>query len=657
MKRFLVPLLVFSTSAFSQDFLRDIEAINQEIGQQELDSYLEKPDEEGVPGPFLQSLMPDPTLNPETVCEEDGEPKNTHYEVVLVSEVNSRDAELEILPGQRAQFHTNDLRFLVGSIPETMASRGLSPDAVVQRARDIWTSGYFNTPSPEFDPNTALGRELLIESIVHASAKSTLSETDLSRQIASTIGSVYTSEESRFNALSALSLRLYRNYNNARNPGFDNPKNNPFGVELPPGDMTINELMKSSSEFDVFQGGVCNDISEVVAQVGEHLFPDKDVLTINSGSHFGVLLTDGENHRVIDGGNEFSMANHLMLDPNLTSSNLRINKVVNGEQRQIAVVDTEMGQLTEAAFETGKNLLKTDADISKIVAHLKKNNFGVSVGVSSFTDNSNVVIVVAKYENAGEKWRSYIGAGLSAQDFSSDLASKYQVHFRAGVERNMFSYVNPRTEVNFATGVRASGMYTINQPRNDLGGVGRLDMSGALDVYNRLEVNYGRHNPDGVQVNSSVEVEHTVGPTNWGNTTGALSYMEPRDTGTILKNITFHLNQVNANVTAEKRVNDSVTGFTSANYQGSNVGQSVSVMAGLNIRAPAGAQLLVFTGYRDSEIGGFKTQHSLLGGPSGGEIGAQYTTRRGIQFSGGVRGIGDSPVFQGTIRVPLGRRR
>src|SRR5690606_1463072 len=147
----------------------------------------------------------------------------------------------------------------------------------------------------------------------------------------------------------------------------------------------------------------------------------------------------------------------------------------------------------------------------------------------------------------------------------------------------MFRYVNPRTEVNFATGVRTSAMYTINQPRNDIGGVGRLDLSEALDVYNRLDVNYGRHNPDGVQVRSSLEVEHTVGPTNWGNTTGALSYMEPSDTGTILKNITFHLNQVNANVSAEKKVNDSVTGFTSANYQGSNVGQSVSVLGGLNI--------------------------------------------------------------------------
>lgn len=658
MKKLLVPFMLVSTSAYSQDFLRDLEAINQRVGQDAVDSYLEKPSSEGVPGPFLQSLMPKPSLNTETLCEEDGEPKNTHYEVVLVSEVNSRDSELEILPGQRAQLHTNDLRFLLGSIPETMTSRGLTREALIQRATDLWSSGYLKTPSENFDPDSPLGRELFIESLVHASAKSTLSEIELSRQMASVIGSVYTTEEAKYNALSALSLRLYRNYNTSRNPGFDNPKNNPFDADLPPGDMTINELMKSSSEFNVFQGGVCNDISEVVAQVGEHLFPEKDVLTINSGSHFGVLLTDGESHRVIDGGFDFKMSNHLMLDPNLSSTNLRISKVVNGEQREIAVVDTEMGQLTEAAFETGKTLLKTDADISKIVAHLKKNNFGVSVGVSNFSDNSNVVIVVAKYENAGEKWRSYIGGGLSAQDFASDLDTKYQVHFRAGIERKMFSYVNPRTQVNFSTGARVSGMTTLNQPRNELGGVARSDYSGALDIYNRLDVNYGAHNPDGVQVRSSIEVEHSLGPTNWGNTTGALSYMEPRDSGTILKNITFHLNQVNANVTAEKKLTDSVSGFTNASYQGSNVGQGVSVLAGLNIRAPAGAQLIVFSGYRNNEIGGYKTRHSLLGGPSGAEVGARYITRGGIEFSAGARGLGGGkPSVNATIRVPLGKKK
>ena len=657
MKKLILPILLVSTSVYSQDFVSDIEEIQERIGQDQVDQYLENPTEGGVPGPFLQSLMAKPGTDPETVCEDDGEPKKTHYEVVVIADINAINSSLEILPGQNGTIHTNNLRYLTGFIPETVASRGLNKDAVLTRASDIWKSGWLQTPTTEFDPNSEMGRELVIESIVHASANSQLSETDLSRQIAGIIGSVYTTEESKYNALSALSLRLYRNYNNARNPGYNNPKNNPFNAELPAGDMTVNELMNSAAEFDVFNGGVCNDISEVVAQVGEHLFPDKDVLTINSGSHFGVLLTDGQTHHVIDGGDEMSMSNQLLLDPNLASTNLRINKVVNGEQREIAVVDTQMGQVAEAAFETGKNLLKTDADISSIVVHLKKNNFGLSVAAANLA-NSNVMIVVAKYENAGEKWRSHIGAGISAQDFTSDLSTKYQVHLRAGIERRMFSYINARTDVNFSTGVRMGAMYTLNQPRNSLGGVGRLDLSGSLDFYNRLDVNYGKHNPNGVQVRSSLEVEHTVGPTNWGNTTGALSYMEPNDTDDILKNITFHLNQVNADVTAEKRINERVTGFTNAHYQGSNIGQSLTVLAGLNIRAPAGAQLIVFTGYRNSELGGYRTQHSLLAGPSGAELGARHITRRGIEFSAGARGIGDDkPAFQATIKVPLGKKK
>lgn len=656
MKKLVLSLCLLTPSVLlAQEFAEQIEAVQAQIAQEELDLFVKKPSEEGLPGPFLQSLMPKKELDPTAVCEEEKDPaKKTHYEVVVIAEANSKQTDLTFKPGQERVLHTNDLKFISRYVPYSSGALGLNHEAVAERAKDLWESGMLtNLPSQKFDLGTPLGRELWMDSLVHAASNSTLSENELSRNIAGVISATFKTDEAKFQALSALSTRLYRNYNTARNPGFDNPKNNPFDAILPTGDMTINTLLNASSSYDVFNGGVCNDISEAVAQVGEHLFPDRDVLTVNSGSHFGVVISDGKTTRVIDGIIDMEMQNRLMLDPKLSSTNLRINKIENGKQRQIAVVDTEMGQVMEAAFQTGKNLLKTDADITTIMAHLKKENFGVSVGAANLSD-SQVVVVVAKYEYQGDKWKSYIGAGASAERFNTDLESKYQLHFRAGAERNMFRYINSSTEVSFASGVRLGAMSALNQPKSQNGGVARLDISGQFDVYNRLDINYGKHDWDGFQVRSSVEVEHTLGPTNWGNTTGALSYMSPSDTGTILKNVTFHLNQVNANMTAEKKLTSSVTGIGTVHYQGSNIGQSVSVLAGMNVRLPEGAQLLVFTGYTNADLPGYKTKHSLLGTPTGAQVGAKYTTKGGVEFGAAVRSIsGGKPSVNATIKVPI----
>lgn len=654
--KILAGLFIFvPISLWAQPVVEDISGLNTRLSEASVDNYLKSPTKDGIPGPFINGLLPNPSLNPQTVCvEEDKSKKESHYEVIIVAEGNYQHSSLEILPGQRAQFHTTDLQKLMENFPGK--SNDLTSDAVIDRAVSIWDSGWFDKPSGNFDPHSAMGKELFVESLVHSAAASAKDERALSRELASVIGNTYKTDEERFQLLSALSLRLYRNYNTSRNPGYDNPKNNPFDADLPTGDMTLNQMMRAAADFNVFQGGVCNDISETVAMIGEHLFPDKDVLTVNSGTHFGVVIADGKTTRVIDGGDEYNVQNKLMLDPKMTPTNLRISQVKNGALREIAIVDTEMGQLVEGAFQTGKHLLKTDADISAVYAHLKRNNFGVSVGTGRLSD-SNVVVVVAKYENISDKWKTQIGVGGTAQDYlGQDMATKYQVHFRAGVERSLFRYINNSTAINFASGLRMNGMYVLN-PQEDGGGVQRVDLSAGLDWYNRIDLSYGGSNPQGVKVKSYVEVEHTAGPKNWGNTTGALSYMEGKDTGTVLRNMTFHLNQINADVMAEKQIDENKTGFAQIHYQGSNIGQSVSVLGGVNIKAPEGAQILVFAGYSRADIGGFRTQNSLLSQQTGPQFGTRYTTRSGNEFSAGVRSVAGKPAVQATIKIPLGKKK
>lgn len=183
----------------------------------------------------------------------------------------------------------------------------------------------------------------------------------------STAGDIYTDEEDRYKLLSQLSIRLNANYNDARNPGSNNSSFNPKGLAIPEGDISTQELFKAAVERNSFNGGVCNDISEVVAQVGEHLFPDKDVLVLNGGSHFGVLVSDGKTNRIINVFETTISTGGLDLDKGQAATNLRINKVIDGKLTQIAVVDTQVGQLVEGAFDKNRKLLKTDVDISKVL--------------------------------------------------------------------------------------------------------------------------------------------------------------------------------------------------------------------------------------------------------------------------------------------------
>lgn len=538
------------------------------------------------------------------------------------------------------------------NVPQTMESFGFKEENITNRAKELWSSGWFKAPSKEFDPHHPIGQELFIEGLVQAAGKSKLNENELSRKMAGIIASTYTKDEEKFKVLSALSLRLYRNYNTARNPQYNNPKNNPFNAPLPEGDITANKMFEAAANFDVFQGGVCNDISEVVAQVGEHLFPDKDVLTVNGGSHFGVVVTDGKTHRIIDGGDEYATQNKLLLVPQMSPTNLRINQVKNGALREIAVVDTEMGQLTEAAFKTGKKLLKTDADISSLIAHLKKGNFTTAAGIGNLSD-SKVIVVVAKYETGGDKLKGYVGTGLTAQRYDNGQPVKYQIHVKAGTEAKLLHYMNKSSEVNITSGLHANYTHTINPV--DFGpGKYKIDMSGGLDWVNKVDVNYGRHDDNAVQVKASVQTEHSLGPTNWGNTTGATSYVEPSDIKPLLKNVTFHLNQVNAELDVEKRITNKLTVTSNAQYQGSNIGQRASILAGLKIKAPKNAEILIFTGYANSSLKGYKTQHSLLTGPKGAEAGVRLTTKKGIEIEAKAsRSLSGKPTVRATLSVPL----
>jgi hypothetical protein len=652
---FFILVSLLSIHAFSQNFFEDTEAITHFMGRNELDRYMSGDRKDGINGSYLLSFKPQFNLDLASSCLKEKQ-KESRYELILVSSFNNQPTTMTKMATQLNYFSKSELKWMYQYFSKNFIQATLNKDSVSQLAVDIWKSGYLATPSKEFNPNSYLGKDLITEGILYTASKSNLNEKDLARSIADTIAGIYTTDEEKYQALSKLSARLYLNYNNPRNPGSNNSTLNPDNKDLPPGDLSLNQMFSAASNFDPMGGGVCNDISESIIMIGQELFPNKDVLAVNSGTHFGVVLSSGKENRVIDGWYSYKMNHKLILDPTLSSTNLRLSNVTDGKLKEIAVVDTEMGQVVEKAFSTGKNLLKTDADISSLMAHLKKDHMTITAGSASLSD-SKVLIVVAKYENISDKWRTYAGSGLSSQMFENQIETKYQFHLKAGAERNIVHFISPRSSLNVSTGFRLSGMYALGQPKAPNGSVSRIEMSGALDQYNRLDFNYGNQDRTGFQLRSSVEVEHTLGPTSWGELTGRLSSVESSDTIPVLKNMSFHLNQVNADVSAENKINQDVGYYANVHYQGSNIGQSLNLIAGITVQAPNDAEILIFTGYLNSDIKGFETQNSLLANPSGIQAGIQYKTKSGIQTSAKVRGIAGKESVEATIKVPLNRKR
>jgi hypothetical protein len=652
---FFILVSLLSIHAFSQNFFEDTEAITNFMGRNELDRYMSSDRKDGINGSYLLSLKPQFKLDLASTCLTEKQ-KDSRYELILVSSFNNQPSSMTKMATQSNYFSVYGLKSMYRYYSKNFIQASLNKDSVSKLAEEIWYSGKLPTPSKDFDPNSILGKDLITEGILYTASKSNLNEKDLAKSIADTIAGIYTTDEEKYQALSKLSARLYLNYNDPRNPGSNNSTLNPENIELPPGDLSLNQMFRAASNFDPMSGGVCNDISESIIMIGQELFPNKDVLAVNSGTHFGVVLSSGKENRVIDGWYSYKMDNKLILDPTLSSTNLRLSNVSDGKLKEIAVVDTEMGQVVEKAFSTGKNLLKTDADISSLMAHLKKDHMTITAGSASLSD-SKVLIVVAKYENISDKWKTYAGTGLSSQMFENQIETKYQFHLKTGVERNLVHFISPRSSLNVSSGLRLSGMYALGQPKAPDGSVSRIEMSGALDQYNRLDFNYGKKDLTGFQLRSSVEVEHTLGPSSWGELTGRLSSVESSDTMPVLKNMSFHLNQINADVSAENKINQDIGYYTNVHYQGSNIGQSINLISGITVQAPNDAEILIFTGYLNSDIKGFETQNSLLGNPSGIQAGVQYKTKDGIQTGATVRGIAGKESVEATIKVPLNGKK
>jgi hypothetical protein len=581
--------------------------------QNELDSYLNKPHLDGLQGdlfvPFIkprQDYCPIPVdfFGPNLFAPK----KKTHYEVLFIGQFNNFDKFSQVQkPFSPSSSDDSQIKFFFSPVTMTDNYDFKHLVSYANRVRQDEDASL-----ADINLKTDAGKSDFLEAMVHVipilGVKMTGKE--LAQKSAAIIGEAYPDEEARYSFLASLAQRLNQNYNEARNPTFNNSTFNPNHVKMYPGNITGVDIFKGAADFNLLEGGVCNDISQVIVDIGQYLFKDKDVLTINTGTHFGVIISDGKKTRLIDGGSQNIQQNGLELIKDSTVTNIRIGKVIDGKLQEIAVLDSETGEVVEKTFQTGKKLLKSSPDINIAIEQFKKikelanSRRETSINVSeSKLSNSKVYMVVAKYETMTNDGTSNdIGIGSSFHRFNESDKNDYALHLKMGHDQNLIHYVSPSVQVNVNSGVHAGLMISGKTLKFKQSGNTSFDAAYDLNWVNKADAHYQA--PEGLNISGEVLVDHAYGYKSAGDMTGAL---DNGNFGHFMSSMRFHLNQVDANVSVGKK---QMSG--NVQYQGSPVGQSLGGQFNFQVLNQKGAQILYFVGYKNSNIAGYKTQHSFL---------------------------------------------
>ncbi len=649
---YILGILFFSELP-AQEFLSDIKKVQRKISENELTENLSgKESAAGINGIFFSPLM----LNKEDICEE--ETKNPEYEVIAVVEVKGNtqtSSSIQVDKGYRSFGIEN----LEGEIKTAIGDEVVLEKDSILAAASRAVNAYAGR-SIVLNPKNLAGRQGIIEAMIFAGSKSDINEKDLAKKLASMANEIFKTEEERMDFLTSLSSRLYDNYNTKRNPG-----KNSNNDRLPRGDISLNEILKGAAAFDKDLGGVCNDISESVAMIAENMFPDKDVLVVNGGAHFGVLIYDGKKKIIVERSRQVYMNDTLYVVDRTSFTNLRISKVVDGKLTDIAVVGTQMGQFSDSVFATKIPPLKTARDPQEVITSVttlikegEKNSqkIIISGGMAQLSESKSYMIV-AKYQHSSPGTKSYAGTGFSVnqfpekQKFSSDLKesalTSYQLHLRSGFDQTIIQYVSDNASARFSTGIDAQTM--IDFSMNNL-----IGYSAQVDWVTGLDLSYGQSDPHNVQVIGRAEARMTYSPKNWGDATGRMSNINPVGVLETIADTHFFLNQINADIIVDKRIADSIRAQGVGSYQGSSVGQAIRIAGVLTVELPAGAEILIFSGISTSKLPGYLTKNSMLVGQEGFEVGATLRSAEGVEFGGAVRGISSkNPSGEAYLKVPL----
>ncbi len=422
-------------------------------------------------------------------------------------------------------------------------------------------------------------------------------------------------------------------------------------------------MFSAAATNDFGQGGVCNDISQSVATVAEKLFPNKDVLVINNGSHFGVLVHDKNGNTVINWSAQTQGVSQVILDPKIPVGNTRVLQMHGGELKQIAILDTETGAVMKKYFSSPTKTLLTGTSPSILYAEFKREvtkkekhkTLSAKIGTAQ-TSNTQMVILVGQVTKNTKTTEMTAGLGMAIQNMKDTPDQNVIVELHTGIQKNLIHYQSKTISLVGTGGVEIDAL-AAKRLKKDNDTINVIPtFSGNLQTNETINFKSFPRNEKNPSVEANLQVVQTLGSTNEGARQGKLSDPEAmKAVINSMKYMGFHLNQVNADAAVSVPVSLNALAKAEVEYQGSNIGQKFKVTSGVQVVSSGGMKIYAFVGYMDNQIKGFKTKGSLFTEPSGAVGGVDLRTKGGSKYSADVQGVGGNSTPQVNVNaiVPI----
>ena len=617
------------------------QCLNQDGGCQNLpfDALLSA----ALPSPTPAAPACESTTRPAKATPTPGSEEEEHTTLLLIAEKNARNPNGPI----RSPDYNRERNLPSNLAYPTPSSGGGTASWPVQ--------GLIDFAKANSGGNEIRAQTVLINGLARLTQESPgLSETEIATRIAGAMQAYSPDKEIRLQLLTNLSELLYDNYNDERNP-LQHTGKDPIATQ----NLSLSHMINAAVTENVKQGGVCNDINQALAQVAAKLFPKEDVFTINSGSHYALLMSDeGKIRTVINQDERMTGKGDITIDPEMPTTNTRIAKVENGVMREVTVAETELGQVFRMTADEGTRIIQTGYRPSLLFTEFEKGKSALGAGVAQ-TSNSEVLVLVAKHRGKLGGIESFTQIGGGVQRLNQ---SESPVNLVFSVQQNLtgqvFKYVGPGVTIRGTSGIQIDASYGRNLDPNAVGSW-IPSFSGNFQTRNAIDFRTTPKNPKAPVFSGRAEVDHFFGFTNVGAHHGAMSAPGWNGIKRTFDHTGLILNQVNAQGAMHVPIKAGMSSITKVDYQGTAIGQVVGITTGLSVQAPLGVRVYAFVGYQNGSLGGYQSQNNLLNAPTGAQAGLRLQTKGGTNVSGAVQGVGGNQGVQGNVRVgiPIRKRK
>ena len=256
----------------------------------------------------------------------------------------------------------------------------------------------------------------------------------------------------------------------------------------------------------------------------------------------------------------------------------------------------------------------------------------ISEDVPQAPEEPKINIVVAKY-NFKEEDTAVMKTIKDVLAKQKDNPGQVQFKQGHGTGKQIFQYLAPSTQVQMNSKVQADNAIGVGiDPKTAKPTPVAATLQ--VDIINRLDIK--QTVTDDLVIKGALESLHSTGARNLDALSG----------------IKMNLNNVKAEARIDSKIQSNMKSYTEINYSGNDLEKNVGVRAGVDIRLPDNAEIMVFSGY-STRMHGFKTQN-METKDRDTEFGVKYKSKNGVRIFGRFRkGANDGNFYETGVEMDL----